>query len=379
MVRWITCALAGLIVSGAALAEDISLRFKEYKVRYELRDDASYQAHYSWDMQVLNQRGVEQARQYSIRHSASVETSKVNGAYTIKPDGRRVEVPSGNYQMTANTGVKGKPAFSDYVSTTVIFPELNVGDTVHLSYTVDLKEAIFPGMFSTSQVYSRWNEYDNAQITIDAPAAMWVQYEARDMAQKVTEANGRRVVEWTISNPKAAKTERQDWSVYDPDKEPGFSYSTFRTYAEIAEAYGVRARPKAVPTARARAIAQEAVKGKESVRDKVRALYDWVTTNIAYAGNCIGVGAVVPRDQDFVIDNKMGDCKDHATLLQALLSTQGIESTQVLVNAGSQFKLRKIPVSSDVNHVFTYVPALDLYMDSTSGSTPLFSAPLNDK
>jgi hypothetical protein len=375
MFRWMACALGGLMVCGAALAEDVALRFKEYKVRYELRDDASYQVHYSWDLQVLNQRGVEQARQYGIHHSASVETSKINEAYTLKPDGRRIEVPSGNYQMSANTGVKGKPAFSDYVSITVIFPELNVGDTVHLAYTVDLKEAIFPGMFSISQAYSRWSEYDKAQITIDAPIGMWAQYEAREMAQTVREVNGRRVVEWTMSNPKAIATERQVWSVYDPDKEPGFSYSTFRSYAEIAEAYGVRARPKAVPSVRVREIAQEAVKGKESTRDKVRALYDWVATNIAYAGNCIGVGAVVPRDQEFVIDNKMGDCKDHATLLQALLSAQGIESTQVLVNAGSQFKLRKIPVSSDVNHVFTYVPALDLYMDSTSSSTPFGMLP----
>ena len=375
MFRWIACAFAGVVACGAAMAQDLPLRFKEYKIRYELRDDASYLAHYSWDMQVLNQRGLEQARQYSIHHSASVESSKVNEAYTVKPDGRRIEVPSGNYQMTANTGVKGKPAFSDSVSTTVIFSELDVGDTVHLAYTVDLKEAIFPKMFSISQAYFKSSEYDKLQVTIDAPAAIWAQYESRDMTQTVSEANGRRVVQWTMSNPKTVKTDRQDWSVFDPDKEAGFSYSTFRSYAEIAEAYGVRARPKAVPSARVHEIAQQAVQGKESTRDKVRALYDWVAKNIAYAGNCIGVGAVVPRDQEFVIENKMGDCKDHATLLQALLSAQNIESTQVLVNAGSQFKLRKIPVSSDVNHVFTYVPSLDLYMDSTSGSTPFGMLP----
>lgn len=376
MFRWIACALGGMVVCGAALAQDLAVRFKDYKVRYELRDDASYLAHYSWDIQILNQRGVEQARQYSIHHSASVESSKVNEAYTLKPDGRRIEVPSGNYQMTANTGVKGKPAFSDSISTTVIFPELAVGDTVHLAYTVDLKEAIFPKMFSISQNYFRSSEYDKLQVVVDAPAALWAQYESRGgMVQTVSEANGRRVVQWTMSNPKAVKIDRQDWSVFDPDKEAGFSYSTFRSYAEIAEAYGVRARPKAVPSARVREIAQQAVQGKESTRDKVRALYDWVAKNIAYAGNCIGIGAVVPRDQEFVIENQMGDCKDHATLLQALLSAQNIESTQVLVNAGSQYKLRKIPVGSDVNHVFTYVPALDLYMDSTSSTTPFGMLP----
>jgi hypothetical protein len=75
----------------------------------------------------------------------------------------------------------------------------------------------------------------------------------------------------------------------------------------------------------------------------------------------------------------MGDCKDHATLLQALLAARGIKSTQALVNAGSVYRLSKIPVVSTVNHVINYLPAFDLYVDSTSNSTPFGMLPFSDQ
>ena len=107
-------------------------------------------------------------------------------------------------------------------------------------------------------------------------------------------------------------------------------------------------------------LAAEIVQGKSAPKDQAQALYEWVAKNITYGGNCIGIGAVVPRDLAFVLDNKMGDCKDHATLLQALLAARGISGTQALVNAGSVYGFPKVPVVSMVNHVINYLPAFDL-------------------
>jgi hypothetical protein len=196
------------------------------------------------------------------------------------------------------------------------------------------------------------------------------------MKQKVSEKGGRRVVEWTWKNRNPLKNKRRDWSVHDVDGEPGYVFSTFDTYAQIAQAYGERARPKAQPTDKVRRLADQIVGKRKEPREQVRALYDWVATKIDYAGNCIGVGVVVPRDIDFVLDNKMGDCKDHATLLQALLAARGIASTQALVNAGNVYRLPAVPTLATINHVINYVPSLDLFLDSTSDSTPFGMLPM---
>ncbi|HEY6007872.1 MAG TPA: transglutaminase-like domain-containing protein, partial [Geobacteraceae bacterium] len=121
---------------------------------------------------------------------------------------------------------------------------------------------------------------------------------------------------------------------------------------------------------RVKALAAQIVAGKSAPDAQARAIYDWVARNVTYGGNCIGIGAVVPRDLDVVLDNKMGDCKDHATLLQALLAARNIESEQALVNAGSRYDLPKVPVVSTINHVINYLPSLNLYLDATASTIP---------
>jgi hypothetical protein len=253
--------------------------------------------------------------------------------------------------------------------------EVAAGDTVAFAYKLTQTEPMFPGHFSVMNAFPRLRALDDVKVTIDAPASLWAQYEARQMAEQRSEQDGRVTLLWTLQNPQPIKSKRQDWSVYEVEKEPGFAFSTFRSYAEIAEAYGARARPKAAVTERVQKLADEIVKDRKSPREQAGALYDWVATNITYAGNCIGVGAVVPHDVPFILDNRMGDCKDHATLLQALLAARGIESTQALVNASSMYSLPKIPVVSSVNHVLNYLPGLQVFADSTSQTTPFGMLP----
>jgi transglutaminase-like putative cysteine protease len=349
-------------------------------VDYVINADGSRVETREQAIKALTERGLEYVKQGSVGYSTSVERAEILAAYTQKADGRRIEVPKSNYQLDINKGREaGAPAFSDRTRLSLIFPEVAVGDVVVLKYRITETEPMFKGHFSVDERFSRQVAYDDVRVTIDAPQGMWEQHAVTDMKPVRDETvDGRHVLEWAWSNPSPAKSKRRDYSAYDPDKQPGYAFSTFRSYGEIAEAYGRRARPKAVVSERVRALADTAVNGLATPRDQARALYEWVATNIHYAGNCVGVGAVVPRDQAFVLDNRMGDCKDQATLLQAMLAARGIVSTQALVNSGSTYHLPKIPVISMVNHVIVYVPSLDVYLDPTSGTTPFGMLPMGD-
>ena len=359
---------------------DPPARYERYHVTYTLNADGTDVQERETAIRILKDRAVESFKQTSMSHSTSVEKLDVLEAYTRKPDGRRVDAPKSNFQLDINKGREAdSPAFSDYTTMSVIFPDVAVGDVLVLHTKLTRLEPIFPGHFSTVERFSTTEAYDDIRIRVDAPSSLWTQYTARDLTETVNkEENGRKVIEWTYSNPRPVKSKRTNWTVYDAEKQPGFSYSTFRNYEQIARAYGDRARPKAQVTDRIRALADEVAKNAKTPREQARALYEWVATNIHYAGNCVGVGAVVPRDVAFVLDNKIGDCKDHATLLQALLAAKGIESSQALVNSGSSYTLPKVPVVSMVNHVINYIPSLDLYVDSTSDSTPFGMLPMGD-
>ena len=372
-------ALACLLLGSplAARAAEPPLRIEREIVRYEVNADGSYAESRETAVKVLKDTALAAAKSASVGYSTSIQKAEIVAAYTLKPDGRRLPVPKGNYQLNTSRGRDGdSPFYSDETTLSVVFPDLAVGDTTVFAYRLVATQPMFAGHFSVIENFNPATYYGDVQVTIDAPAGLKAQHQSWQMAEARPRAGaGRQVVEWRWRNRKPVDPATLRDSVYNPERYPGYAWSTFADYAQIARVYGERATPKAAPTPRIRALADEIAGDAKEPREVARRLYEWVSRDISYAGNCIGLGAVVPRELDVVLDNRMGDCKDHATLLQALLGARGIDSTQALINAGSGYVLPRVPVASVVNHVINYLPAFDLYLDSTAATAPFDTLP----
>jgi transglutaminase-like putative cysteine protease len=358
-------------------AADLSTRNVTHHENHVISADGKTVSTYRFATQVLKANAVESVKQTSISVSKSAQKLDVLEAYTLKAGGKKIAVPPSSWQVRQDTG-RGKdaPIFSDQVSTSLVFPDVSEGDTVVLAYRISTREPLFPGKVSLSGTFVRLYAYDDVRVTVDAPASMKLQTQAQQMRETTATQGQRRVTTWTFDNKTPARAQRQNWSVFDVESEPGFLVSSFDDWADVARSYVARATPKAAVTPQVRELAQQVAKDTTDVRETTRLLHEWVATQVGYAGNCVGIGAVVPRDLDVVLKHRIGDCKDHATLLQALLTARGIESHQVLVNASSIYKLPQVPVAAMVNHVINYVPALGLFIDSTDNLSPLGRLPV---
>ncbi|QQP99260.1 DUF3857 domain-containing transglutaminase family protein [Lysobacter enzymogenes] len=362
-------AQAAAAAKPAGRAEEQPARLERMHYTYTVQPNGAYVEQRESALKVLREDAVERAKYDSIDYSASLQTLEVVEAYTLKADGRRIAVPKSNYQVQTNDGRgDGGPAFSDIATTQLVFADVAVGDTVVLNYRLVGKQPMFEGQFSDTGSFSDYAYLGEMKLKYDLPVSMKIRKESYGALKTVRDevVGDRRILEWSYSNREPKVFEPQAAAPFDLTRTNGASVSTFASYGDIARVYGERALPKAVPTARVRKLADEIAAGKTGQREIAQALYEWVSLNINYAGNCIGLGAVVPRDQDFVLDNRIGDCKDHATLLQALLAAKGIEATQALINSGTTYKLAPVPVASAVNHVLNYLPGLDLYLDATA-------------
>jgi hypothetical protein len=142
--------------------------------------------------------------------------------------------------------------------------------------------------------------------------------------------------------------------------------STFPDYAAFARAFRLGAAGMARPSPAIVALARQLTAGLPDTYARALALSDWVRHNIRYVGVYVGPGGVVPHPAATVLANRYGDCKDHAGLLEALLAAIGIDSTSALVNSGNAYRLPEAPTLGVFNHMITYVPGLDLYLDSTA-------------
>jgi transglutaminase-like putative cysteine protease len=109
---------------------------------------------------------------------------------------------------------------------------------------------------------------------------------------------------------------------------------------------------------------------KTSDFERAQAIYNWVNQNLRYVAIYLGDGGLVPHDADSIFRNRYGDCKDHVVLLESMLRSVGIESEPVLVNSGSRYNLPPVALTYPFNHVISFIPSLNLYVDPTAQFAP---------
>ena len=352
-------------------------KIEKYVANYDVNSDGTHAETHDLIITALTEEGVKKVNQASISYSESLQEVIINSALTVKNDGRRIEVPPSNIQeRSAIAG--GGPMYSDIKTRVIIFPDVTIGDKVVYSYKLVQKKALFPGHFSIAQAFSKFVVYDDVRIRVSVPAntlklqvfSLGVQGGPKE------DAEGRHQWIWTYKNREIAPPE--SGSVDPMDYGPRIIVSSFKDYKTIAASYEERAKPKALVTEKIKKLAEDLTRGVTDQREQAKILYEWVTKNIHHAGNRLGEGSVVPHDSDMILDNRLGDCKDHVVILQALLSAKGIDSTPVLINAGSSYKLPDVPTPRIFNHVINYIPSLDIYLDSTSEFTPFGLLPVAD-
>ena len=376
-----SCVLALGILSTPALAQtekgtyNPGWKYRTHKQAIDVRKDGSTTRRYEIAYTVLAESALQSMNSQSISYHEDSETLENVVAYTLKPDGRRVDVPDTNVQVTSHSGVNGAaPAFSDYKDRHLVFPDVAVGDTVYLSYTLKSPQPTFKNRYSLLTYYSDTYIYDEAELVVSAPRSMGLKQKTYHLDAPVEATDGdQQRWTWTYRNTSArdpsleSNAFQRAWRYEDF---PAVEISNFADYGAIAAAYEEEAAGRAAVNDRVRTLAHEIVEGASSKRAQAEKIYKWVAKNITFAGNCLTTGDVVPRTTDTILNMKMGDCKDHATLLQALLAAEDIRSTQVLVNTGSWYSVPDVPCWQAFNHVINYIADFDVYVDATSTWSP---------
>ena len=359
--------IIGLLFMTQARADytDLSLIHEKNIRSYAVNADGSFVLDVELVSLIKEERAIKTNAQHSVSYNRTLETLDIVDAYTLKPDGRKVVVAADRIKEQQEQASTEAPMFQDSRVKVVIFPELQVGDRIVMHYQRHRNTPLFPGQFE--DLFSP-DFYRNEQVsfTYDMPAEMKLYADFRGFKASVpTTANGRTVYRWDLQASEKKRVE--EGSVAYTDYGQLLAVSTFTDYKQFAQAYAARAKVDVTPAITQ--LASELTANLDTPRAKALALSDWVRKNIRYVAVYVGAGGVVPHAAQAVLDNRYGDCKDHVVLLEALLKAAAIESSPALINLGNAYVLPKVPTLGLLNHVITYVPSLDLYLDSTA--TPI--------
>lgn len=349
-----------------ANSQDVGFTHEKSTQHFVINNDGSYLVTIENTVKINETRAIATQALRSIGYNKTLESVEIIQAYTEKPDGRKIAVGVEQIKDQQEARSLAAPMFQDTLVKTVIFPDVAVGDRLVMSYRREAKVPLFPGYFS-DVTYGRSPQPQQFRITYDAPVGMALLADAKGFT--LTEspaAPGRKIYRWDYTGGLRDRAERS--SVAYADYGNKLVVSNFPGYVDLGKAYQSRAQEKSAATPKIRALAARVTGALVDPKAKTLALADWVRKNIRYVAVFIGPGGVVPHSAESVIDNRYGDCKDHVALLEALLSAVGIDSTGALVNAGAAYAVSPVASLGIFNHILTYVPSLNLYIDSTAAA-----------
>jgi hypothetical protein len=337
----------------------------EYHGHVTIRIDRTATDVFTQRLKILTPSVIATAGQQQLMFIVGMETLETLEAFTEKSDGTKVPVSPANI-MTRDVASGLQATYMlDQKQRTVIFPDVQVGDTLVMTHRKEIRQSLFPEQFFYSFIFPRSRPFLSAQVVLEAPKELDLQVKTigPSLTDIVEDSDGIR--RHTVTLLQQTYSPEEVRAVAPIDRDPVLQVSTLKSYEEMGLAYGAAALPKSAVTPEITALADEITKGIEDRRQQAAAIDAWMKKNIRYVAVSLSLGRVVPNDAVSVLRNKFGDCKDKVTLMAALLAAKGITSEAALLNFGGAYTLPEPPTMVALNHVILYLPEFDLYDDPT--------------
>jgi transglutaminase-like putative cysteine protease len=379
--RWGVLAwLALLGVAGTAQAERAytpGVVAEQFAIRFVVNADGSYLQTVQELQRVEAPQGIAVAGTQQIGYSGSQEEVESIEAWTQRPDGQRIVVPAADIHVRDESNEEGASEFSDRKFRVIVFPQVEVGSRVFYRAQIRRRVADYPGQVSLSFTFSpRW-QWDEVTVEVSMPQGMALHVQQRVVTGgRVSASQGRDLYHFHYHGGPPVAPESE--AVSASDFAPILRLSTFPDVVAMGRAYEGTLAPKVVVTPALEEQARLITRGLQGEAARARAIHNWVSHNIRYVAVFLGSGGLIPHSAEEVLAKRYGDCKDHAALMQALLSAVGIGSSAALINLGSAYNEPEVGTLGPYNHVITYLPDIDLYVDSTAQFAPFGTLPFAD-
>jgi tetratricopeptide (TPR) repeat protein len=360
-----------LPVEGAAGAEATSREVVLHRVAIDVEPDGTAKTYRRLVQRVLTESGVRELDRLPFRAGPYQEV-RVLTANVVRADGTVVPARTGR----SSWGM------------VVDLPPLAIGDVVDVEWRVDDTQPTFFGNYfgaNESLVPDFSVPTHESDLVLRAPAELPLVTHVRGSDATPVETaleDGRTELRWRTGGfaPVAPEPLMPPAQEFAPLVQ-ATSYPSWEAFGawwwKLIEHEITTSPPMSAKVA-------ELVAGKASKLDQLRAIYEFVVTDIRYNAWEFGVRGYQPYSAPVIFSRGFGDCKDKSILMRAMLSEVGIECWPVLVYADERRyeEDHTLALVEHFNHCIAYVPAQDgipeMFLDGTARHHPFGSLPTMD-
>lgn len=249
--------------------------------------------------------------------------------------------------------------YSGAVTAVMLLPDVRVGDTLRVVYSVSGDNPVFSAKFSDTASWDQPEPIERRRVTLLSPAARRIEwrmhgdYSAVRVRPEETRQGDLRVLTFEERGISGVDLETHIPADYVPLR--FIQFTEYESWNDVARwAVGLFPKDSPLPPelapviARLRGLPDPATRAGEALR--------WIQDEVRYFSVSLGESSHRPYPPDVVVQRRYGDCKDKTLLLMTMLRELGIEATPVLVSQRNpKMPARMLPSPDVFDHVFARV------------------------
>ncbi len=329
-------------------------------------------------IRINNDKGRERYGEFTIDYDSTFESVRILRARTIKSTGEELEAVSIKDFAIA----EDYPLYTDQRQIVISMPGVEAGAILECFYIVEeFTRSVFGKQFQDLFFFQWQDPVMISKYQLKVPKGTQFKYETYNIKlnPKITEEKDSLIYTWEYRDippllpepymPYYANVLPQLWITTYPNWETISDWFASITYPQIRGDKAIEEKVK------------ELTQDKRTREEKIKAIYNYVISNIRYVGLEYGIRGVMPHQAPEIFKVKYGDCKDKAVLLITMLRLAGIESYYTLVNTRFSTSLKKELPGFQFDHAICAVPLKDkwLFLDGTAENTPMGEVPIMDQ
>lgn len=305
-------------------------KYKDQSVIYlfdettiELKDDWSFISKEHRKVKVQNQEGQSWGEIPVYYNNAKEKVTNIK-AYTTTPDGEKHK-----YSKIQDLKVYANyPMYSDRMVKIITMPQVTIGSTIEYEATRITKAPLIKNSFWYTANFNLRIPSKYVRVTLILPKKLDIQYKEFNLNHKpkITEKGKNIIYEWEL---KDVETEDYEDFIPPPDISNISDYAEFssvKSWKDISDWYMALIKKNTVTNSQIEYKVKELIKGKDTAKDKARAILKYLQDDFRYVSMSFGEHALEPHPSDEVFKNKYGDCKDLSLLCMLMLKIAGVES-----------------------------------------------------
>ncbi len=331
---------------------------------------------------ILNKRGVNAYCEVVLPYSTEYQRIEILDAKTLTPDGKILKPGKKGINDVTPPFIFSAPIYSDVKYRTITMPGCTPGATIDYTVRIRTIKPYMKGNFFDSDYLQTSDPISQSTYEVSFPRDVKFAYRQYNFISppSIIERGDRVMYTWKLRGIKQIIPEQN----MPPMSEVlnRVRISTVGSWDGLARWYwGLSGKQYGSSKAMDRKITK-LTKGLTTTDEKIRAIYDYVSMNIRYVGLEFGIEGYKPHKAQDVFKNKYGDCKDHATLLIAMLRHIGVTAYPVLVDTAEVSKMDpSLPSPGQFDHEIVAIPQGKgfWFLDSTSDVTNYKDLPPMDQ